>query len=549
MRTMILSLFLIAMLAFSHSGLACTNILVSKGASKDGSTMITYSADSHTLYGELYFRPAGSHIAGTLIDVYDWDSGKYLGKIKQVTQTYTVVGNMNEFQVAIGETTYGGRDELADPKGIVDYGSLMYLALQRAKTAREAIRVMTELVAEYGYASSGESFSISDPNEVWIMELIGKGPENKGAVWVALRVPDGYISGHANQARITTFPFQKVNNWTDPKQTVYHAADVISLARLKGWFKGEDKEFSFSDTYAPLSFGGQRFCEARVWMAFMRATPLSKQMAPYTEYARGVKSANRMPLWIKPDEKLSVRDVMQLMRDHFEGTDLDMTKDIGAGPFVLPYRWRPMTWKVDGVEYVHERAVSTQQTGFSFVAQSRSWLPAPIGGVFWFGVDDTYSTVYVPIYCGIQAVPPSFAQGNGDFSKFTWNSAFWVFSAVANTAYSRYNDMIWDIQQVQRELEGKFLADQAEIDAAALILYKSSPRQARDYLTAYSVQQGEMTVNRWRELWGFLMWKYNDGNVRTSQGRLSQPPYPEAWYRQIVKDSGERLKVIKEDKK
>jgi len=546
---MILSLFLIAMLAFSHSGLACTNILVSKGASKDGSTMITYSADSHTLYGELYFRPAGSHIAGTLIDVYDWDSGKYLGKIKQVAQTYTVVGNMNEFQVAIGETTYGGRDELADPKGIVDYGSLMYLALQRAKTAREAIRVMTELVAEYGYASSGESFSISDPNEVWIMELIGKGPENKGAVWVALRVPDGYISGHANQARITTFPFQKVNNWTDLKQTVYHAADVISLARLKGWFKGEDKEFSFSDTYAPLSFGGQRFCEARVWMAFMRATPLSKQMAPYTEYARGVKSANRMPLWIKPDEKLSVRDVMQLMRDHFEGTDLDMTKDIGAGPFVLPYRWRPMTWKVDGVEYVHERAVSTQQTGFSFVAQSRSWLPAPIGGVFWFGVDDTYSTVYVPIYCGIQAVPPSFAQGNGDFSKFTWNSAFWVFSAVANTAYSRYNDMIWDIQQVQRELEGKFLADQAEIDAAALILYKSSPRQARDYLTAYSVQQGEMTVNRWRELWGFLMWKYNDGNVRTSQGRLSQPPYPEAWYRQIVKDSGERLKVIKEDKK
>lgn len=514
---------------------ACTNFLITKGASADGSTMITYAADSHEFYGELIYLPASTHAEGAMRDIYEMDTGKYLGKIKEATRTYAVVGLMNEHQLAIGETTYGGRAELRDSTGIMDYGSLMYVALQRAKTAREAITIMGDLVKEYGYCSSGESFSISDPEEVWIMDLIGKGPENKGAVWVARRIPDGYISAHANQARIRRFPL-------DDSVNCLYAEDVISFARDKGYFSGKDEDFSFADAYAPLDYGALRFCESRVWCMFKRAAP-SKNIP--VDYVKGMDGAKPLPLWIKPDKKLSVRDVMALMRDHFEGTDFDMTKDVGAGPYSLPYRWRPLTWEVDGVEYCNERAVSTQQTGYSFVAQSRSWLPDPIGGVFWFGVDDTYSTVYVPMYCGIREVPKNYAVGTGSFYDFTWESAFWVFNFVANYAYSRYSDMIQDIQKVQRELEGKFLAEQPGIEEAALELYKKAPGLAKDYLTDYSVKQGEMTVKRWRELGEFLIVKYLDGNVKDELGKVTHPGYPESWYRLIVENTGDHFKMKK----
>ncbi len=533
-----LSFFLVFLLSGTII-FGCTNYLVTKGASTDGSVFITYSADSHTLYGELVLIPAGYHIEGTMINIYEWDTGKYLGQIKQVARTYRVVGNMNEFQVAIGETTFGGREELRDEQGIIDYGSLMYLALQRARTAREAIKVMTDLVAEYGYYSSGESFSVSDPNEAWILEMIGKGKGNKGAVWVALRIPDGYVSAHANQSRIRQFPLN------DPQNCLY-APDVISFARQKGYFQGKDSEFSFADAYAPIDFEAKRFCEARVWQFFNRVAPSKKIPA---NYVLGDKQAPHLPLWIKPDKKLSVRDLMELMRDHFEDTELDMTKDIGAGPYKLPYRWRPLTFKVDGKTYFNERAVSTQQTGFSFVAQSRSKLPNLVGGVFWFGVDDTYSTVYVPFYCAIEEIAPGWRVGDGDFSKFTWNSAFWTFSFVANFAYSRYCDMIKDIQVVQRELEGKFLAAQPEIETAALALYKQAPQLAIDYLTGYSKKVATETLERWRKLGEFLVWKYNDGNVRNELGKVTHPGYPESWYKQLVKETGSKFLVPEEEKK
>jgi dipeptidase len=511
---------------------ACTNYLITKGASVDGSVMITYAADSHTLYGELYHFPARDFAPGTMLDIYEWDTGRHLGQITQVPHTYSVVGLMNEHQVSVGETTWGGRHELRDTTAVVDYGSLMFLALQRAKTAREAIEVMTSLVAEYGYYSEGESFSIADANEVWFMDMIGKGPGNTGALWVARRIPDGYISAHANQARIRQFPLK------DPKNCLY-APDVISFAREKGYFDGPDDEFSFADAYAPPDYGALRFCEARVWAMFNRAAP---SMHIPIDYAKGVPGAEPMPLYIKPDRKLSVHDVMELMRDHFEGTEFDMTKDIGAGPFACPYRWRPLTWDVDSVTYLNERAASTQQTGFSFVAQSRSWLPDPVGGVFWFGVDDTYSTVYNPIYCGITRVPEAYAVGTGDFHHFTWDSAFWVFNWVANFAYSRYSDMIVDIQVVQRDLEGSFLADQGRIDSAAAALYEQSPQLAVDYLTDYSCRVAQNTVARWRTLGEELLVKYMDGNTKDELGNVTHPGYPESWYRKIAEQTGEHLK-------
>lgn len=514
---------------------ACTNFLITKGASKDGSTMITYAADSHVLYGELYFTAAADHQPGSMLDIYEWDSGKFLGQIKQVAHTYAVVGNMNEHQVSIGETTWGGREELKDPKAILDYGSLMYIALQRSRTAREAIQVMTDLVAEYGYYSSGETFSIADPNEVWIMEMISKGPDNKGAVWVARKVPDGYICGHANHPRVRQFPL-------NDRENCLYAKDVISFAREKGYFHGADKDFSFADVYAPLDYGAIRFCDIRVWAMYRRAAP---SLNLTSDYIKAVPGAEPLPLWIKPDQKLSVHDVMELMRDHLEGTEFDMTKDVGAGPFGLPYRWRPLTWKVDTVQYLNERATSTQQTGFSFVAQARSWLPDPIGGVLWFGVDDTYSTVYVPMYCGINEVPHSYAVGTGSFHEFTWESAFWVFNFVANFSYLRYCDMIKEIQKVQRELEGRFLAEQPEIDQAALALHHTSPRLATDYLTKYSVEVGNATVARWKKLGEFLIYKFMDGNVKDELGNVKHPGYPASWYRIIAKETGNQLKMKK----
>jgi dipeptidase len=512
---------------------ACTNILVTKGASKDGATMISYAADSHTLYGELYYKAGAQHLAGEMRDIVDWDSGKLLGRVKEAPVTYTRVGNMNEFQVVIGETTFGGRKELQEPAGIVDYGSLMYMALERAKTAREAIQVMGQLVEEYGYASEGESISVGDVNEAWIFDIIGKGKGQKGAVWVAVRVPDGTISAHANHSRISQFPLH------DPANCIY-SPDVVSFARANGWYKGEDKDFSFNGTYAPADFGALRFCEARVWSVFHRAAP---SLNLPIDVAKGVKDAKPLPLFVKPDRKLGVHDVMELMRDHYEGTELDMTKDIGAGPYHTPYRWRPMEWKVDGKDYLHERAISTQQTGWSYVSQSRGYLPNPIGGVLWFGVDDTYSTVYVPQYCANKAVPHSFAEGTGSWNEFSWDSAFWTFNFVANYAYSRYDDMIGDIQKVQRELEGNFLANQAGVEEHALALYKQSPLMARDYLTEYSCTQGEMVTRRWRKLGEFLIWKYLDGNVRDSKGEVTHPAYPQDWYRRIVNDKGEAIRI------
>ncbi|OFX60013.1 MAG: peptidase C69 [Bacteroidetes bacterium GWB2_41_8] len=551
----IVFLSLLAVISGVQISLACTNFLVTKGASADGSTMITYAADSHTLYGELYFQPAKDYPAGSMRDIYEWDTNKFLGRIPQPAHTYSVVGNINEFQVAIGETTYGGREELAKQSGaIMDYGSLIYVALQRAKTAREAIEVIADLMDKYGYASSGESFSISDPNEVWIMEIIGKGEGEKGAVWVAQRIPDGYISGHANQARITTFAMN------DTANSIY-SKDVISFARKKGWYKGQDKDFSFSDVYAPVDFSGARFSDARVFAGFNKVNSGMKQ---YEEYALGnVKHGgpnnfpvNRMPLWIKPDKKLSVQDVMGMMRDHYQGTALDMTKDAGAGPFKLPYRWRPLTYKVDSDTYVNERAISTQQTGFSFVTQSRSWLPNPIGGIIWFGVDDAYSTCYVPMYCGITEIPECFKEGNGDMLTYSETAAFWTFNLVSNLAYLRYDAIIPDIQKVQKNLEDKFVAYTPSVDLAAQNLWNAGKKkETLQFLSDYSVSQANGMTQEWKKLSQFLIVKFIDGNIkkekdgvfeRTETGiapNPSQPGYPESWKKTIVDQTGDHLKM------
>jgi dipeptidase len=547
-------LFLIAGYGLRSS--ACTNFLFTKGATTDGSVMITYAADSHTLYGELYYKPAKDYPAGAMMDVIEWDTGKKLGKIPQVRHTYSVVGNMNEYQVALGETTYGGRDELQhQSKAIVDYGSMMYLAMQRAKTAREAIQVMTGLVEKYGYYSEGESISVSDKNEAWIFEIIGKGENELGAIWVARRIPDGYVCGHANQARITQFPLN------DPENCIY-SKDIITFARAKGWFDGKDEEFSFADIYDPVTFSGARACEARVWAMFNH---VNSNMGQYEDYAMGNVTkgkwgyaTNRMPLWIKPDRKVSVHDVMGFMRDHFEGTKMDMNHDIGAGPFDCPYRWRPMYWTTDSVNYfVNERAVSTQQTGFVFVAQSRSWLPDPIGGIFWFGVDDTYSTVFNPMYCGILKVPHSYAEGNGSMVEYSPTSAFWTFNFVANWAYTRYSYMIKDIQKVQSELELRYIDETAKIDKEALALYKTDKNQARTYLTNYSVKTGDGTVARWKKLGEYLLVKYIDGNIKkekdgkfetngTGQAVMpSQPGYPKWWLNEIIREKGDVVKALK----
>lgn len=551
------------LLLSSGNILACTNYLVTKAASENGSTMITYAADSHVLYGELYFWPAADHKEGTMLDVYEWDTGKYLGKIPQVPHTYQVVGNMNEHQLAIGETTYGGRDTLRDESGIIDYGSLMYITLQRAKNAREAIKTIAELTAEYGYYSSGESFSISDPNEVWIMEIIGKGAGNTGMVWVARMIPDGYVSGHANQARIQTFPLEddkssissnNLDKISNPGITTVYASDVIKVARKYGWFDGKDRDFSFSDVYAPVDFGGARFCDMRVWSFFKE---VNNDMDQYFNYVSGHDLKNRMPLWIKSDRKISNHDMMNFMRDHLEGTPLDMTKDAGAGPFGLPYRWRPLTWNVEGEDltYCNERTTATQQTGFSFVAESRSWLPDPIGGILWFGVDDAASTVYVPMYCGMKEVSHSYEEGNGDLLTYSPTSAFWTFSYVSNFAYLRYNAMIEDIREVQSELEKKFTEEVLAIDMAALALMEDDRESAIDFITTYSLNAANTTVHRWKKLGEFLLVKYIDGNIKKEENGVflrnpygipvspDQPGYSEAWKKKVIEDTGDKLLV------
>ena len=554
----LLSLFL-----FNLNSQACTNFLVTKGASKDGSTLITYAADSHRLFFLLYYWPAADHPDGTMLDVYEWDTGKYLGQIPQVNHTYRVVGNMNEHQVSIGETTYGGREEVGvkDTNAIIDYGSLMYITLQRAKDAREAIKVMTTLVDKYGYYSTGESFSIADPNEVWILEIIGKGPEDKGAVWVARKIPDGYVSGHANQARIRTFPladednsitYSDIDEIDDPEINTVYADDVISFARDHGWYDGKDEDFSFSDTYAPMTFGGARFCEVRVWSFFK---DVKDNMDQYLEYVKGHDLDNRMPLWIKPDRKLGARDLMNFMRDHLEGTELDMRKDFGAGPFERPYRWRPLTWKVDGETYCNERATATQQTGFSFVAQARSWLPDEVGGILWFSVDDASSTVYTPLYAGTQKAPETFAEGNGTMMEWGKNAAFWVFNQVSNLAYTRYNLIHPYIHDFQQKLEERFVQYTAAIDQKAMEMYEEDPEKAMHFVSDFSIDNANNLVHSWKKFYQFLFMKFMDGNVKITNGRefetngtgvveLEQPGYSEEWYRQLIEETGDKFKVV-----
>jgi dipeptidase len=559
--TIILVMLVSGLLPYQASR-ACTNFLVTKGASKNGSVMITYSADSHVLYGELYYWPSRDYPEGAWLDVYEWDTGKYMGKIRQVRHTYSVVGNMNEHQVSIGETTYGGVEGLHDTTAIVDYGSLIYITLQRAKNAREAIKVMSELVSEYGYASEGESFSIADPNEAWIFEIIGKGPGNKGANWVARLIPDGYICGHANQARITTFPLatgkktcnaitsKDLRRIFEPAVECVYSYDVIDFARSKKLFTGTDQQFSFSDTFNPLTFDGARFCEIRVW-SFFRS--VNDEMDQYINYVSGHDLSKRLPLWIKPNRKISNYDMMNFMRDHLEGTPFDMRKDIGAGPFGSPYRWRPLTWKVsddpNAPSYINERATSTQQTGFVFVAESRNWLPDPIGGIFWFGVDDANTTVFNPMYCGITEIPECFKVGNGDMITYSPTSAFWIFNQVANQCYSRYDMMSADAIKLQKELESKYIAETATIDEAAKKLYENDVWKARDYLTKYSVTTVQSTFKQWKKLSEYLLVKYIDGNIKKEKnGKFEwvmplQPGYDDKWMKSVIQDTGNKLLV------
>ncbi len=531
-KKIILVAMLFAFIIPTQIGNSCTNFIVTKGASVDGSVMVSYTADSYGFYGELYHYPASVYQNGAWLEIYEWDTGKFLGKIPQAAVTYNVIGNMNEHQVVIGETTFGGREELGIANGIIDYGSLMYIALQRSKTAREAIKIMTDLVNEYGYYSSGESFSIADANEAWILEMIGKGEGNKGAVWVAVKIPDGYISAHANQSRITTFPLNDSEN-------CLYAPDVISFARQKGYFSGKDSEFDFSAAYAPLDFGAIRFCDARVWSLFRRC---NSSMEKYISYVKG-ESLERMPLSIKPDKKLSVHDVMGLMRDHYEGTELDMTKGVAAGPYHMPYRWRPLTWQYNGEEYFHERPISTPQTGFSFVSQARAHLPREVGGVFWFGVDDTYFTVYTPMYSSMSRTPYNYSKGVGSLSQFTWDSAFWVFNFVANFSYPRYSIVIDEVKKNQNEIEGKYFAQQENIESTALSLLKNSKGEAIEYLTNYSISSAEQTYKTWKQFGEHLILKYMDGLSKTEFFKPKNIGYSDEVKKMIVEESGESLKM------
>ncbi|MDD2284104.1 MAG: C69 family dipeptidase [Paludibacter sp.] len=526
---------LIFVLSTAFRTFACTNLIAGKLATVDGSTMITYAADSYSLFGALYHYPARTYPAESMLDVYEWDTGKYLGKIKQVERTYAVIGNMNENQVSIAETTFGGREELRDTTGIIDYGSLMYIALQRARSAREAIRIMTSLVDEYGYCSSGESFTIADPNEVWIMEMIGKGPKNKGAVWVAQRIPDDCIAAHANQARITTFPF-------DDRDNCLYSVDVIAFAREQGYFKGKNKDFSFSDTYAPLDYGALRACEARVWSFFRQANP---EMEKFITYVKG-ETADRMPLWIKPAKKLSAEDMKAFMRDQYEGTELDITKGFGAGQYNSKLRLSPLSFKIDGDEYYHERPIATQQTGFSFVAQMRNWLPPYVGGILWFGVDDAASSVYVPIYCGINSVPECFSVDNGSLLEYSPTAAFWIFNQVSNFAYPRYSLVMPDIKKVQQHWESSFHTMIPSIDKAVTGMPEVN---AREFLTTFSHTQAANVTAAWKKLGEFLLVKHLDGVIKKEENgkflqndkkiplEIIRPGYLEEYLRQMVKET------------
>lgn len=566
---------------------ACTNVIVTRGASADGSCLVSYAADSHWLYGELYFKPQADWATGSKLKVYDWDSGKYLGEIEQVQHTYKTIGNMNEHQLIIAETTFGGRHGLNNPDAIMDYGSLIYITLQRARTAREAIRLMDELTQKYGYYSEGESFSIADKEEAWIMEMVGKGAE-KGSVWVARRIPDGYISGHANQSRITTFPLD------DPDNCLY-SKDVISFARKMGWFDGKDEEFSFRDAYCPLDFGGLRGCEARVWSAFNilgkgkfvyenAGSLVEKDSYDYVDYAMGHNPANNMPLWIKPAAKVSVKDVADVMRDHYEGTPMDMTQDIGAGGNALPYRWRPMGFTYDGKEYTNERAIATQQTAFWFVGQSRGNYPDVLGGIIWFGTDDAATSYVTPIYTNSEIVPECFREGNGDMLTYSSTSSFWLNNRVANACYKMYNYMAPFVREHIDRFENSQISEGVpQTDAKALELYndiaekemkkqsKKNPDydpmtdtgdaflQVKQYLTSYSVSTADAIFSAWKKMEETLLVKFIDGNVKAQNedgtfvhspesesipDGLTQPGYTEYWKEAVAHFHGDVVKKV-----
>ena len=504
------------------AGLACTNFLVGKDASVDGSTMISYAADSYALYGFLHHSPAADHAKGAVREVKDWDTGKPLCTIPQVAHTYNVVGNMNEHQLTIGETTWGGRPELEIGEGI-DYGSLIYIALERCKTAREAIKCMTDLVAEYGYASSGETFSIADPNEVWLMELIGKGKVEKGAVWVATRIPDDCIAAHANQARITTIDFKDNANWVWSK-------DVVSFARKQGYFSGKDQDFNFQETYAPYDFSGLYVCEARVWSFFRK---FSNDMDKYFDFASGKTfvetggkyAGERMPLYIKPNHKVSAQELKNCMRDQYEGTPLDITQGPDAGPWNSKLRYGSLGFKLDSVQYWFERPIATQQTAWSFVAQMRGYESAKAGGIFWFGVDDAASTVYVPMYSTITEVPECFKEGNGDMYNYSPTSAWWTYNIVANWAYTKYSAMMPDIKKVQSAWEDKFNAQVEVIDAQVA---EMDQEKAIEFLTKYSCAQAQESTAAWKDLGIYLFVKYLDGQERKEKdGEFLRNPYGE----------------------
>lgn len=535
-----------AAIAAAPDAEACTSLIAAAGATDDGSTMITYAADSHTLYGELYHQPAADHPAGSMRAVTDWDSGRHRGEITEVPHTYATIGNMNEHGLTIAESTWGGRPEL-EGSGLIDYGSLIYITLQRARTAREAIDVMTGLVRDYGYGSEGESFSIADPAEVWIMEMIGKGKADKGAVWVARRVPDGHISGHANHARIHRFP------QNEPETTIY-SPDVIDFARKQGYYKGKDADFDFSRAYAITDVGATRGCDGRVWSYFRRFAPAADSLDRYLPWVMEGEG-EVLPLWVKPEKPLSANDLKWMMRDHFEGTPLDMATDIGAGPFDVPYRWRPMEFKVDSATYTHERAIATQQTGFSFVATMNAGRPEAMRGILWFGVDDANTCVYIPVFSSTQEPPYELAHGNGDLLDLSWDAMFWVNNYVANQAYNRYSQMIPDIRRVQQGYE-KTLED---VVAEAATTLKGMPyAEAQERLGRLTDMSAAAVTKDYKRLGNYLFVKFLDGNIkketspghfaRTATGMPVQPEfggYNERYFRSIVKETGDRYKISK----
>lgn len=580
---------IIAAAAIFHASDArgCTNVIVTKGASADGSCMVSYAADSHVLYGELYFKPEKDWKLGDKLRVYDWDSGQYLGLIDQVEHTYKTIGNMNEHQLIIAETTFGGRAELADPNGIMDYGSLIYITLQRAKTAREAIKVMTDLTKQYGYFSEGETFSIIDKNEAWIMEMVGKGKKEKGSVWVARRIPDGFICSHANQSRISTFPLN------DPANCLY-APDVISFARENGWYDGPDSEFSFCDAYCPADFSGLRGCEARAWSAFNilcngwftfydnDGNLVTKDAYSYLDFAMGYNPENKMPLWVKPSKKVTMKNVADVMRDHYEGTPMDMTQDIGAGGNALPYRWRPMDFEFNGKTYTNERAIATQQTGFWFVGQARCDYPDVVGGILWFGTDDAATSYLTPIYANSNEVPECFKEGNGNMLSYSPTSSFWMNNRISNACYKMYNIMAPYVRERIDKFENEQMEKVRQIDNQALDLYKkaldgaekrgkkaSSTYDAmsdtgksfaavKKFLTKYSVNTAQDMFHDWCKLEETLLVKYIDGNVKAQNpdgsfkhtefsagipDGLTQPGYTDTWKEAVVHFHGDVIEV------